>query len=63
MIIKVTIQEERYLEQVNEIGEVITSKTKGLVTTNEIMTEDRVIMAAALRGVANRFDPPKDTMR
>lgn len=59
-MIKIIIQEERFLEELGDNGfPVITGKEKHLVTIHEASSEDRVVLAALLRGMADRWDPPK----
>jgi hypothetical protein len=56
-MIKIIIQEERPEKPVDEeMVERYTGKTH-FVTTNEAYSEDKVIIAALLRGIADRFDP------
>jgi len=59
-MIRVLVQEERPKREVNDDGVEIVGQEREFVTTNEFTSEDRVIVAAMLRGMANRFDPPKE---
>lgn len=58
-MIKIIVQEERVLEE----GLEDTIPKTHFVTTNEAISEDKAIIATLLRGIADRLDPPKTTMR
>jgi hypothetical protein len=59
-MIKIIIQEEKPVREIDDEGFERVTKETHLVTTHEAMSEDKQILAALLRGIANRWDPPKE---
>lgn len=54
-----TIEESNYVYPGSTVEDPLTTRREEWMTIDHIQTTDKQTVAAALRGIANRYDPPK----
>lgn len=58
---RLVMEEEKYTAPL-KAGSPDTEQTQ-MVAVAEISTDDQKVLASSLRGLADKYDPPKTTMR